>query len=94
MSPSHSLSLRASLHPSPASDVERLRPADNRRPARRIKASGAREAGGEDERGMRGEECWTREDTGRELLEMRAKKRGSKRERDETGQISDGDFPL
>ncbi len=54
MSPSHSLSLRASLHPSPTSDVERLRPTDNHRPVRRIKASGAWEAGGEDERGMRG----------------------------------------
>ncbi len=38
-----------------------------------------------------GEECWAREDTGRELLEM-SKKR--EREREETGQISDGDFPL
>lgn len=84
MSPSHSLSLRASLYPSPArlspSDVERLRTADNRRPALRIKASDAREAGGEDERGMRGEECRAREDTGQELLEKRAKK--SKRERE------------
>ncbi|RXN15162.1 hypothetical protein ROHU_008836 [Labeo rohita] len=90
MSPSHSLSLRSSLYPSPASDVERLRPADNRRPARRIKASGAREAGGEDERGMRGEECRAREDMGRELLEERAKKSVREKERG----ISDGDFPL